>query len=421
MVGADRRDVTSGGPAAARSTAFALIAAVWLCLGVAPLVAQARVGGEIEALNTLAWDGAEEELGLLGYGAGTIDLRSDRDRNVQARLTLNAMLGSILDPLTDRPVSASVLSVPRASIRFRFPVTDTYTVRVTAGRDRVSWGSGRLFNAADVIFGADGTGAADFLEISDDLRDETTWLTAIYFPLGDFAYFEPIVLPPLPGLELAAAAGGAESAEGVDDGEPDGALAAGTAVPGIERTRAGGRLSFEAGRFTFEPGYLYDGPTERHEAVLSITGLIGVDVYGAGRISLDGDVDSDNAWERTTFSAGGYNHFRLGFDTTLDARLEALVRPGGDWEDQSDPHADYGLTLYPELILTPSRTVSLVLRSVVSPIDRSALTSAGVNWNVFGGFNMVAFAGVQTGDDTAVFSWQRPGAATLTTGFTYSF
>ncbi len=420
MVGVDRSDVTSGGPAA-RLPAIVFIAAVWLCLGVAPLAAQARVGGEIDALNTLAWDGAEEELGLVGYGSGVIDLRSDRDRNVQARLTLKAILGSILDPLTGRSLSASVLSVPRASIRFRFPVTEGYTVRVTAGRDRVSWGSGRLFNAADVIFGADGTGAADFLEISDDLRDETTWLTAIYFPLGDFAYFEPIVLPPLPGLEFAAAAGGAESVEGVDDDEAAGAIVAETAVPGIDRTRAGGRLSFEAGRFTFEPGYLYDGPTERHEAVLSVSGLIGVDVYGAGRISLDGAIDPDNAWERTTFSVGGYNHFRLGYDTTLDARLEALIRPGAEWEDQSNPHADYGLTFYPELILTPSRTVSLVLRSVVSPIDRSALTSAGMNWNVFGGFNMVAFAGVQTGDDAAVFSWKRPGAATLTTGFTYSF
>lgn len=390
-----------GGPAL-----WCAIVAVLCTIAPLPLAAQARIDGEIETLNTLAWNGAKDELGLLGYGRGELDLRSERDRNVQARLTLDAVLGETTGSNTGDTEQAATVTVPRASIRFRFPLTEDYTVRVTSGRDRVSWGMGRLFNAADVIFGADGTGAADFFEISDDLRNETTWLSAVYVPLGSFSYFEPIILPDLPTEGSPSTGSGDEPSE-------------------LSSSRAGGRLSFELGNFTLEPAYLYDGTSGRHETVLTVVGLIGVDVYGAGRLSIDGDIggdaDGDAVDERATFSLGAYNRFTLGREVDLDARLEALIRPGGAWEDKNDPQGEYGLTLYPELVLSPGRTVSVVLRSIVSPIDLSAYMSTGVSWNVYGGFELVAFAGVQSGDNTNVFAWERSGAATLSTGFTYSF
>lgn len=395
------------------------LAAIWALAFSAPLFGEARVDGEITAVNALLWDGAADEPGLVGSGVGSIDLRSTRDRNVQARLTLRAILGDVpgITQSQSAGLGAASFSVPRASIRFRLPVTEQYTVRVTAGRDRVSWGTGRLFNAADVIFGPDGTGSADFLEISDDIRDETAWLTAVYFPLGDFAYFEPIVLPPLPELSLSSAESGEEDGGGQGSVDQGGSL---DARP-LSDTRAGGRFSFEAGRFTFEPAYLYDGPNDRHEIALSSAGLLGIDVYGGARLSLDSGLSSGELIDHTTFSIGGYNRFRLGYDTNLDARLEALIRPGAAWSDAGEPGSIYGLLLYPELILTPGRTFSVVGRSVVSPIDASALTSAGVNWNLFGGFDMLAFVTVQSGGESDTFGWKRPGAVSLLSGFNYRF
>ena len=413
----------------------ALVFSLHMGVGAAGLGAQSRVDGEIDAFNILSWDGAEEELGLTGFGRGRLDLRSDRDRNIQARLTIDALLTEAMfaDALLAEAAGdgqepgdgvesgdaagesgggesgggvsaagmaalpqAAFFSVPRASLRFRFPVTEEYTVRVTTGRDRVSWGHGALFNAADVIFGADGTGTADFRETGDNVRDETAWLTAVYFPLGDFAFFEPLVLPALP-----------------DPGQPG--------ARNIEETRAGGRVSFEAGRFTFEPGYLYDPADDRHDLVMSAQGLLGIDVYGGARLAVDPDIDRDNLDERTTFSVGAYHRESFTPDLSLDARLEALIRPGASWDDEENPDAEYAVTVYPEFVVSPSRTVSLIGRSIISPIDRSARVSAGVNWNVFGGFDMLSFADVEIGNKDSVFSWEREGAAALTSGVRYRF
>ncbi|MFP3959975.1 MAG: hypothetical protein ACLFUX_07385 [Spirochaetaceae bacterium] len=431
-------------PASFLVSAAVVVVLGFILLPAAPGIAQSRVDGEVTAINALLWDGDAQEAGLLGLGEGEFDLRSERDRNVQGRLTLRASLlkaaaeseeGAETDDGTGGPsasgaASAAVISMPRASVRFRFPVTENYSMRVTAGRDRVSWGTGRLFNAADVIFGAEGTQTADFLEITDDLRDETAWLTAFYVPLGDYAYLEPVVLPPLPSLMTSG------TGEGTDGGDGEtgtggagitGAVVAGADVPDISRTRAGGRVSFEVARFTFEPGYFYDGFRERHELVLGAAGLLGIDVYGAARLSLDegmsaGDfTDREKLGDRSVLSLGAYHRARVGTQANVDARLEVLLRPGAAWSDRGAPDAEYALLVYPELIYTPIRTVALVGRSVISPIDRSALLSAGVNWNVFGGFDLLAFASAQAGDRDAVFAWARPGGAALLTGFAYRF
>ena len=405
-----------------------LVFALHLVFGAAPVAAQARVDGEIDALNILSWDGGGGDPGLTGLGRGRLDLRSERDRNIQARLTIDALLteamfadalaggdsaGGEEDSDGEAELSggagagfggapaAALFSVPRASLRFRFPVTEDYTVRVTTGRDRVSWGHGVLFNAADVIFGADGSGVADFRETGDDLRDETTWLTALYLPLGDFAYAEPIVLPALP----------------VFDSDP----AAQTGARSIEHTRAGGRVNFEIGRFTLEPGYLYDPADDRNDFVLSTQGLLGIDVYGGARLAVDADIDRDNLDERSTFSLGAYHRESITPDLSVDARFEALLRPGARWEAQEDSDAEYAVSVYPEVVVSPSRTVSLIGRSIISPIDRSARISGGVNWSVFGGFDMLAIADVEIGDEHSVFSWEREGAAAFTTGVRYRF
>ncbi|MFP4510116.1 MAG: hypothetical protein ACLFNQ_08290 [Spirochaetaceae bacterium] len=322
-----------------------------LFAGRVPAVAQdARVQSRVQSQSLLLWNQGDDEPSLFGDVFGEIDLQSTRDRAVQGRLTVQL-----------RPVSAGlegsgtptiVTSVPRASVRFRLPVTEGYTMRLTSGIDRVAWGAGRVFNAADVIFGSAAGDGADFLAVNGDVRDETALLTALYLPLGGFAYVEPVVLPPLPQVDAAT-----------------GALA----LPPASETRAGARVNFELGRFTFEPGYLYT--PDAHEAVFSASGLIGIDVYGAARLRLP-DAESQ-------YSAGAYHRFRLGRDTSLDLRLEALFRP-----DESE-----WVLLYPEAVLSPGRTVSVIARSLVSPVEGSADSVLAVNWAVLGGLDLLA-AGV---------------------------
>ncbi|TVQ28251.1 MAG: hypothetical protein EA383_00885, partial [Spirochaetaceae bacterium] len=347
---------------------FVVLACV-LVLGVfaarVPAVAQdARVQSRVQSQSLFLWNQGDDEPYLFGNVLGEVDIQSTRDRAVQGRLTLqlrpvfvdlagSGALGAeepgpgALGAAAGAPTI--VTSVPRVSVRFRLPVTEDYTIRLTSGIDRVAWGAGRAFNAADVIFGAKAGDGADFLAVSGDVRDETALLTALYLPLGGFAYVEPIVLPPLPAVDPVS-------------GE--------LALPAVSQTRAGARVNFELGRFTFEPGYLYT--PDAHELVFSASGLIGIDVYGAARLSLP---DAEHQ-----YSAGAYHRFRLGRDASLDLRLEALFRP-----DETE-----WVLLYPEAILSPGRTVSILARSLVSPVEGSSNSILGVNWAVLGGLDLLA-------------------------------
>ncbi len=353
-------------------------------LSSVPAFAQdAQVQSRIQSQTILLWDlEQDDEPALFGSLLGEIDLRSTRDRAVQGRLTLQLRpvglavggdlgAGAGTGGLTGGAGTGAtgpliVTSVPRASVRFRLPVTESYTIRLTGGIDRVAWGVGRVFNAADVIFGAEAGDGADFFAVGGDVRDETALLTALYLPLGAFAYVEPVVLPPLPEVNPAT-----------------GALA----WPPASQTRAGARVNFELGRFTFEPGYLYT--PDAHELVLSANGFVGLDVYGAARLSLP---DAE-----TRYSAGAYHRVRIGRDASLDLRLEALFRPEHDeW-----------VLLYPEAILSASRTITVLARSLVSPRAGESQSVLGVNWAVLGGLDLLA-AGIlnygsgQSGDGGSV-------------------
>ena len=167
--------------------ATAIVTAMLLLFAVAGVLgAETRVQTEVESFAAALWTG--EEVGLAGLSRGTVDFRSAGDQNVQSRLQLRLTLledaGGVSSP--------AFIEVPRANIRFRFPVTEEYTMRVTAGRDRLSWGLGSLFNAADLIFGADGRATADFTR-SEDVRDETAWLFSLYFPIGALGFLETVV------------------------------------------------------------------------------------------------------------------------------------------------------------------------------------------------------------------------------------
>ena len=401
-----------------RKLLMAFSAAAVLSAGTAT-AAETRTDIELGSLASLHWTG--EEMALFGSSQADIDFRNTDTRMVQARLQMRLSLlqlnfndnseitedlGELSDLTGGQPQVVTMLQVPRASIRFRFPVTDDYMLRITAGRDRLSWGIGSLFNAADLLFGADGSGTSDFTR-SEDVRDETAWLLSLYFPLGELGYLETVALPSLPGLEISLPAAQPVS-------------------PAIDETRAGLRLHSAVGPLSIEPSYLYDGQTSTNRIALSLQGtLLGADIYTAGNLNIPASktvpaIDTllrDNS----QISAGVFRTFSIGYDQTLAARLEALVIPGADWNNQNEPTARYALQLHPEISWSPTRTLTVISRAMVSPIDHSAELTTGALWNIYQGFNALTFTSLQVGNSDTIYGWNRPGSFSLTAGFRYAF
>lgn len=430
-----------------RRTVAMAIATALLVPAAGTLSAETRVQTEIESLVATVWTG--KELGLAGVSRGGVDFRSAGDRNVQARLQLRLTLTDIAhgeDPDQGSAVAAdsgasagapAILEVPRASIRFRFPLSETYTMRVTAGRDRLSWGLGSLFNAGDLLFGADGRTAAD-LSRSAEVRDETAWLLSLYFPIGARGYLETVMLPPLPEMTFASAAEtgadtGAVTGTAVDSGTGDIAdteahQGAASPVKPMRTTRAGLRIHGAFGPMSLEPSWLYDGAAGVHRLSLSAQGSVGADVYGAASLHIpdsgpdDGIDDAGKVLESySLLSAGAVYMLSPGYDHTVSVRLEALIRPGAAWSDRGERSAVYALQFYPELIWSAGRSVQVIGRGIVSPIDLSTEITGGVNWNLFQGFYLLAFVSGQGGGTSAVYGWDRPGSFAASTGFRYLF
>ncbi|MFW6362488.1 MAG: hypothetical protein ACOC0D_01475 [Spirochaeta sp.] len=393
---------------AAAAAAFCIIAPV--IIPPAPVAAQTQVRTGIDSLASIWWTG--EEAALTGISRGTVDFRSSA-QNVQGRLQLRLTLVDIDGR------SLALPEVPRASIRFRFPITEDYTFRVTSGRDRLSWGVGSLYNAGDLLFGADGRSSAD-LTRSDDVRDETAWLLSGYFPMGELGYLETVALPSLPQLSI-----GSLTEQSPNDG------AASSPAPSLSTVRAGLRIYSTFGPFSLEPAYLFNGQSERHHLAVSMQGTaFGADIYTASSLTVPavpGDVPGidDLLHENARISAGVFRGFTIGYDQNLTGRLEALVEPGKEWKKtDAGPEqtiTGYALQLYPEFIWTPNRTVSVIGRAIVSPIDASAEITAGATWNIFQGFSALAFAAARVGDSTSVYSWDSDGSLSLSAGFRYHF
>lgn len=374
-----------------------------LLLGVASqAAAETVVESEIRNQLLAVWDGSD--LGLGGVAVGRIEFRSAPAPMVQARLVLNTTAAQLQSDADT--VSTAFVEVPRASLRFRFPLTQDYTIRVAVGRDRLAWGIGSLFNAGDLIFGADGSGAADFTS-TGDLRDETSWLYSVYLPLGERAYLEPVFLPPVAELRIG-----------------DDPAAAGVLPGGADESRLGLRLHAVMGGLSLEPAYLYDGNDDMHHAAFSVQGNLWADLYAAARLSLDDKLPAELAdvlEERGSVSLGAFRTFRIGYDQNLTARMESYIRPGASWSNQEDQDAEYAVLLHPELLYAPGRTLNIIGRAVVSPFDSSALLIAGYSWNIFTGFYAESFAAAQIGDKNAVFGWDRPGSLSMSSGFRYRF
>jgi len=300
---------------------------LWLSLGGGRADAEVTTGASIDLYNSVLL--SEGDALAAGLAVAELELAATDARDVRSRFVLRGTL------YEQEGASGALVEVPRAEIRWRLFVGESYDLRVTAGRTRLSWGDGVVFNAGDVINGA----RPEELDLTAEvLRDETQWLTALYLPLGQFAFFEPVLLLPMydPTIETTG--------DGDSTAADAGALAA-------WKTSGGGRIQFEILGIKTETGYLYRGAEELHAPYLSLQGNLFLDLYGGASLEITADRDSAEE-DDLLLSAGALhtgNHPRLGGWTL---RSEAL------WSER-----DRSLELYPEVTWSPSLLFSLFVRS----------------------------------------------------------
>ena len=265
--------------------------------------------------------------------------------------------------------------------------------RLTAGKTRLGWGDGFVFNSGDVIFGSTDI-SVDLT--SSELRAETDWLTALNVPLGQFSFLEGVVLPPVPDFTGGIAAGD------------------------LSRTSLGGRFYTRLSNVKIEGGYFFDqndtdadgNAISLHKPYLSFQGNLLADWYLSSSLSLPvGGALAEPAKDSLNISGGLFHMINLNSISSLTFRFELLYKPFHSWQEQprvsgEDPPV-YALLLYPEIGWTPLDTVNLSIRSIWSPVDASAMLTAGARWNVFEGFDLNLYAVFNSGDGDDTFSWDR--------------
>jgi hypothetical protein len=356
-----------------------LLAAGLLLLSPVVVDAEIKSTVTIAGYNVLSYSGdPTDPIAVAAILKSSLNLDSVDNKNVKAYFQLDSLISDVVS-----------LDVPRAYLKVRFP-----WFRLNLGKTRVSWGDGFVFNAADVVFDSMGTISSDLF--AETLRDETAWLGAVYLPLGSFSFLEAVFLPYDPlGL-----------------GGPANPLSGG--VRGV--------FKIDKLRTTIETGYLASGPYEEHRPFISLHGHLLVDWNLSAAMGMP---VRDPQWQEwpdwLAISAGMFHLFNLGLNRTLSFRLEAAIRPGAVWRELSG-EADYGLFLFPEIAFSPTDTLSLQLRSFVSPLDQSVLFLAGVNWNVYQGLDVISYATVMVGEwKRDYFSLDQEGSVSMITGLEFIY
>jgi hypothetical protein len=389
----------SPGPGAAAAVVLVLLA-----FGV-PCTARAEVRPSV----TLTGYGAVVRSGagaaLVSLLEGSLDLESAGNENVRGFLQLDSWVGE-----------SFTLALPRAYVKVRLP-----WFRLTVGKTRVSWGDGFLFNAGDVVFGSMDLLSGGLGE--SVLRDETTWLTAVYVPLGPFSYLEGLLTPYAPSADSSSTLLGPSAGDLTTD------LGALLSPVGPGEMGGGVRGVFRLGQVKLETGYYGSGRAGEHRPYLNLQGHLGVDWYLSAAAHIP---TVDPAWSQWSewidLSAGVYTLRRLGRGRVLSARLEAAIRPGALWSEAGGQQAvalydygaqaagrqppQYGLYLFPELSFSPADTLSLQARALISPIDLSALSMVGASWNIYQGLTLFSYLSLMGGDPNDLYAWaQDMGAA----------
>ncbi len=297
-----------------------------LCLMIVGFVgAEVRSEVSIDIFNSLLFgDGSEDEVAATGTGTAQLDLRNSDSRDVRSWFQLRSTLSRDPDG-----TATTTIDVPRAEIRWRMTAGENYTMRYTAGRTRLTWGDGALYNAGDVLNGA-GPGQVDLTAAT--LRDETLWVVAAYFPMGRFSFVEPVVLFPMTTVPRPASEMG-----------------------------GGGRIQGQIAGIKSEAGYLYRGATDDQRPYVSFQGNLLLDWYGGASWSStaeEGVVSGGLLYNGTSDRLGSWS-----------ARTEALWNTAGST-----------VQLFPEVTWAPSSLFSLFLRGRTTTAAEAVTAAAGLRW-----------------------------------------
>ena len=334
-----------------------------------------------------------DDIGISAFVQSSLIVKSSGNKNVRGYFELSSLVTDTVS-----------FDIPRAYIKVRLP-----WFRVTAGKNRVSWGEGFLFNAGDVIF--EGAGLMQNLSY-DELRTETAWLADIYIPLGLFSYAETVALP------FPAASG-----------------ASGTPIVSWDLGRYGGRIVAGFAGIKLEAGGIYSKAETK--PYISLEGHLFADLYADCSIDLPESVwnsaDSggglDNltaaAKDSLTVTAGFFRQYNVEPYGLLTVRSEAKILPYGEWEGEKNSLSGfdpgYGIFIYPEVIYSPDSTLSFSIRSLVSPVDLSGMIFLSSRWNIYQGLNILTQGAVQFGEASDIWGWDRNGSLSCALGFEYRY
>ena len=382
-----------------------LLITLLLAAGAAvPPPARAELNPSVQLLALAGLFNQDGEPFLSSVARARLNLESAGDRTVQGFLQLQALAGDGL-----------LLEVPRAYVRVRLP-----GFRLMVGRNRVTWGEGFYFNAGDVLFGSmdpslQGLGLGSS-------RDQTDWLLEAYVPLGPFSFLEGVVLPYGGGVGAGGSTLGGVVGAGLATGEGD--LATALAPVHLDRVAAGARAVGRLGNTKLEGGALWHGEEAEVRPYASLQGHLLADWHLSTSLAVPtSGADPQTVRESLAVSAGLFHMSRPWGVESLSLRLEAGLRPFGEWAETPVPvpPAAFGLLLFPEAVLALSSTVSLQARAVLSPVDGSAYGQAGASWNLTQGLTLLGYLGAMAGDADDLFGWDQPGGVALNLGLEYIF
>jgi hypothetical protein len=356
-----------------------------------PLHAEVRLSIKTEFYNTFTTLSGLDDWRYFQSGTAGVAFQNKGSRLVRGELSLD---------FDETGGSSHSITLKRLYIRPSFG-----NVLVSLGKTRSTWGAGFAFNAGDLIFGSD---SVDFDAKADDPRTETAWLTNAEIPLGDFSFLEIIALP-----------------GNVDEGE----------LPPLKKASAGARISVEVGDFNIQTGYLYRGDliadlgSEGQRAFLSLEGISPINWHLSSSTTTGlGGLSTETIKQSWMITGGAFYDHTVNYDKTLSWQVEFLLKPFASFEvdvvpsdSDQDQAAVYGLYLYPSISFAPRGNLVYSLNSVISPIDLSANTTLGVNWNIYEALSLQAYYSVQSGESGDVFHIDKPGGMSCTIGAKYTY
>ena len=360
---------------------------LFLMASVPFLLAENSISVDMELYNTVmkTRDSSEEPYwAYMMAGKAAVSFKSTGNKNVRADLA-----GDIIFPDSS---GIPVFFIHKAYIKSKFP-----NFRLTLGKTRLGWGDGFVFNSGDVIFGS----TSPYVNLTAlEMRTDTAWLSSVNFPLGRFSFIEGLIIAP----DITASGMGK-----------------------IQNCGAGLRLYTKVGKIKIEMGYYFDGTDKTyditntttletldinslHRPYISLQGNIGLDWYLNSSVAVpsnDNSIVESMVKDTFNISLGLFYMIELGYDNSLSFRLESVISPYLNWKEDTGKEGSCAMLIYPEISLGLGSTISLSLRSIVSPIDLSAQITSGLSWNVFEGFNLISYATVNAGDGNDTFSWKK--------------